>query len=322
MADDDLSTRLVESINASYGVHAGHRAAHAKGVLCAATLHPSAEATALSRAAHLCGPPVRAHVRFSNGSGDPGTPDAARDGRGMAVKFYLPDSTTTDLVALSLPAFFARTPEDLLAFNEARRVDPTTGQPDLARVGAYLGEHPEAMTAVNAAITHPIPSSYAALAYHALHAYRFDAADGTVRHGRYHLIPEDGEDRLSDEDAAARPADYLREELTLRLERGPALFHLRVELAEADDPVDDPTAVWPDGRTLIELGRLEITGLAFDRDRDGDVLVFDPTRVTDGIGLTDDPILLARPGAYAVSVARRTAAGHLNGSAPASTLRC
>jgi catalase len=35
--------------------------------------------------------------------------------------------------------------------------------------------------------------------------------------------------------------------------------------------------------------------------------VFDPTRVTEGILLTDDPILHARTGAYSVSVARRTA---------------
>ena len=174
-------------------------------------------------------------------------------------------------------------------------------------MGAYLAEHPEAMPAVNAAITHPIPSSYAALAYHGIHAYRFEAADGTARHGRYHLVPEDGEDSLSDEEAATRSPDYLREELASRLERGPAVFDLRVELAETGDPVDDPTAVWPEGRTVVDLGRLELTGLAFDRERDGDVLVFDPTRVTDGIGLTDDPILLARPGAYSVSIACRTA---------------
>ena len=65
--------------------------------------------------------------------------------------------------------------------------------------------------------------------------------------------------------------------------------------------------MWPDGRTVVELGRLELTGLAFDREQDGDILVFDPTRVTDGIEITDDPILLARPGAYSVSIARRTA---------------
>jgi catalase len=34
--------------------------------------------------------------------------------------------------------------------------------------------------------------------------------------------------------------------------------------------------------------------------------VFDPTRMVDGIELTDDPILLFRPRAYSVSVERRT----------------
>ena len=153
MTDDDLSKRLVDSINMSYGVHPGHRAAHAKGVLCAARLVPTSEAAQLSQAAHLGGGEIRAHVRFSNGSGDPTAHDGARDARGMAVKFYLPDSTTTDIVALSLPAFFARTPEDLLAFNDARRVEPETGQPDMERVGTYLAEHPEAMAAVTAAIS-------------------------------------------------------------------------------------------------------------------------------------------------------------------------
>lgn len=307
MSSDDLSVRLVDSLNAAYGVHPGHRAAHAKGVLCAATFTPASDAPSLSRAPHLAGPPVQAHVRFSNGSGDPSAPDAARDGRGMAVKFYLPDGTTTDVVALSLPAFFARTPEDLLAFNDARRPDPATGQPDLARVGAYLAAHPEAVTAVNAAITHPIPASYCALTYHSLHAYRFEAADGMVRHGRYHLVPDDAEANISDDESASRPADYLREDLGERLGRAPAGFSLTVEVAEAGDPVDDPTAVWPEGRAVIELGRIEVTSLAFDRDHGGDVLVFDPTRVTAGIQVTDDPILLARRGAYSVSVARRAA---------------
>lgn len=307
MGREDLSERLVDSINAAYGVHPGHRAAHAKGVLCSATFTPTARAARLSRAPHLAGPPVRAHVRFSNGSGDPTAPDATRDGRGMAVKFSLPDSTTTDVVALSLPVFFARTPEDLLAFNEARRVDPETGRPDLERVGAYLADHPEAMAAVNAAITHPIPASYATLTYHGLHAFGFVAADGTVRWGRYHLVPEGGDETLGDDEAASRPPDFLRDEIGARLAREPAVFDVQVQLAGEGDPVDDPTAVWPDDREVVDLGRLEVTALAFDRERDGDVLVFDPTKVPDGIRLPDDPILLARPGAYSVSVTRRTA---------------
>ena len=36
------------------------------------------------------------------------------------------------------------------------------------------------------------------------------------------------------------------------------------------------------------------------------MLVFDPTRVTDGIELSDDPVLRFRHDAYAESIARRT----------------
>jgi len=304
MPGDDLSERLVDAINASYGVHPGFRAAHAKGVLCAATFTPSAAAAALSRAPHFSNGDVRTHVRFSNGSGDPGAPDAARDGRGMAVKLYV-DGVITDIVALSLPAFFARTPEDLLAFNEARRADPETGAPNVERVTAYLSEHPEAITAVTAAMTHPIPASYATLTYHALHAFRFVAPDGTARFGRYHLVPEAGEHHLDDDAAAAQSPDYLRDELATRFARGPAVFRLDVQLAGDGDPTDDPTEMWPDDREVVVVGLLAITAFADDREHDGDILVFDPTRVTDGIEMSDDAILRARAGAYGVSVARR-----------------
>ena len=106
----DLSEQLVDALNSAYGVHPGHRAAHAKGVLCAATFTASPSAAAISRAAHFDGHPVRAHVRFSNGAGDPTVPDATRDARGIAVKLYLPDGTTTDVIGITLPVFFTRTP--------------------------------------------------------------------------------------------------------------------------------------------------------------------------------------------------------------------
>ena len=59
----------------------------------------------------MCASPTAAEIRPP--------PDGVRDGRGMAVKFYLSDGATTDIVAISLPAFFARTPQDLLQFNDA-----------------------------------------------------------------------------------------------------------------------------------------------------------------------------------------------------------
>ena len=264
----DLSEALVDGLNGTYGVHAGHRAAHAKGVLCAATFTPTPEARALSRAAHFAGPEVRAHVRFSNGGGDPTVADGVRDGRGIGVKFYLPDGTRTDIVGVSLPAFFTRTPEDLVAFNAARRPDPVTGDVDMDKVGAYLAEHPEAMTAVMAAIGHPIPASYATITFNGLHAFGFESEDGAVRHGRYHIVPAAGEQSIADDEAGARSPDYLREELVERLANGPALLHLDVELADDGDPLDDPTAVWPEGRDVVRAGTLAVTAARLrPRDR-------------------------------------------------------
>ena len=95
-----------------------------------------------------------------------------------------------------------------------------------------------------------------------------------------------------------------------------AAFRLVVIVANDGDEVDDPTVAWPAERERVEVGRLELTGPETEREQGDDILVFDPTRVTDGIGLSDDQILRFRPRAYAASVTRRSGA-----PAPASALR-
>ncbi len=307
IATDDLADQAIEAIEAIAGRHPGHRAVHAKGTLCAATFTATTEAALLSRAAHFAGGDVRAHVRFSNGSGNPSAPDyEPREGRGIATKFYLPDDSTTDVVGITLPAFFVNTVEGFLEFTRARRPDPETGEPDPDAIGKFIGDHPEALTAAGAVLTATPPESYLRCAYNALHAYRFVDGDGTSRYVRYRFEPEEGEASLTEEEAKERGPDYLQRDLADRLGRAPAAFTLSVQIAEDGDPTDDPTVVWPDERRRVELGRLEVTGLADDREQGDDVLVFDPTRVTDGIELSDDPIVRFRSDAYAASVLRRS----------------
>jgi catalase len=298
---------LVDAINDIYGAHPHTRAAHAKGTWCSATFTASPAASQLSRAAHFRGGPVSALVRFSNGSGDPHNHDGTVDGRGMAVKFDLGDGAHTDIVALTLPVFFVRTPEDFLAFTRARKPDPQTGRPDPAVIGAYLGAHPEAMPAVQASLAMRPPASYAQCTYNGIHAFRFENQAGEQRFVRYRWAPDAGEAWLDPEDAQSRDRDYLRAELGDRLAAAPATFTLSVALAADDDPIDDPTAEWPADRPRVELGRLEITALVDDPERDGGVVVFDPTHVTDGIECSADRILHAREGAYSESAARRMA---------------
>jgi catalase len=302
---DDLAEQVVDAINDVSGAHADHRAAHARGTLCGGRYTATPDAARLTRAAHMQGDPVRATIRFSNGGGDPGIPDYATEGRGMAVKLYLADGARTDMVALSLPVFFARTPEDFLEFTRARKPDPETGQPDMERIGAWFAAHPEAGPAIQAAVSAPPPASYATCAYNGIHSFRWLNDAGEERFVRFRWEPEAGIETLSPDDARARGATYLQEEIAASAAAG-AAFRLVVTLAEAGDPVDDPTAAWPEEREQVVVGTLELTGPEEEREREGDVLVFDPTRVVDGIELSDDPILRFRRHAYAVSVERRS----------------
>jgi catalase len=300
---DELAREVVDALNELTGRHAGHRAAHAKGTLMAGTFTPSG--AGLTTAAHMSGDPVPVTVRFSNGSGNPHAADYAQEGRGMAVKFYLPDGSRTDVVMIDQPCFFARTPEDFLEFARVRKPDPESGEPDMAKVGAYLGEHPEALPNIQYFLSTTPPASYVTCAYNSLHSFRWTDADGNSRYVRYRFEPEAGESTLSEEDAKARGRDYLQEEIAAR---DSTAFRMIAVIAADDDPVNDPTVAWPEEREKVELGRLELSGLDTEREKEGDILVFDPTRVTDGIDLSDDEILRFRPRAYSALVTRRSGA--------------
>jgi len=65
----------------------------------------------------------------------------------------------------------------------------------------------------------PVPASHAQMIYHAEHAFRFSAADGTSRFGRYRWVPQAGEALLSPDDATKRSPNFLRDELEARLRR-------------------------------------------------------------------------------------------------------
>jgi catalase len=301
-----LPEQIVDAIHDISGRHEDTRAVHAKGVVCEGSFTATPEAAALTRAAHMHGNPVPATVRFSNGGGDPAGKDSSKDGRGLAVKLYLEDGSRTDMVAITLPRFFVRNPDDFLEFTRSRKPDPETGQPDMAKIGAFLEAHPEALPAIQHALSQPAPASYAQLEYNGIHAFKWIAPDGAERWTRFSFRPLAEVAGISDEEAAERSPDYLQDEIRERLARGPVEFELEVTIAQEGDDPDDPTEPWPDDRERVVAGTLRIEGLDTKRERDGDVLVFDPTRVTDGIELSGDQILRVRPDAYAVSVERRS----------------
>lgn len=288
--------QALERINKVFGRHDGSRTLHAKGAFYAGSFTATPQAAALCRAGHLQGEPVPVRVRWSNGGGHPRNSDKGADVRGMAVSFRLPDGTATDLLGQTAPRFPVRTPEAFLELVEA------AGNP--LRLPMFLARHPDAIPAtvanVRARSIAP-PFSYAEVSFFPIHAYRWIAADGSDRWVRYRFTPQDGREQRPAGEFTGR--DRLREEILARLADHPVRHTLEVQVANADDDPHDPMSVWRGD--WFDAGTIEVTGPDPEREQGGEVVVFDPTRVVDGIELSDDPILRFRPGAYSASVSRR-----------------
>jgi catalase len=301
-----IGEQLVDVQRTLAGPHPGFRSVHAKGLLCHGTFRGSADAPRVTRAEHFQGQPLPAIIRFSNFSGNPNVHDGEPNVRAMSVKFALSTGRTADILANIIPVFPSHTPQEFLAFLQTFLPDPATGQPDGNRLPRFLAAHPAEQTFVKYVGEKGIPVSFAQAGYHALHAFRFTAADGSSRFGRYHWLPEGREAFLSPEEGSRRDPNFLRNDLDGRLRQGPVSFRLTLQLGASGDPTNDPTVLWPADRPVVELGRLDIHSIAPDgliKERE---LVFDPANRTDGIDLSDDPVLLVRSAAYSLSYDRRS----------------
>ena len=304
--DQLFAEQFVDALNALFGAHPGYRPVHAKGVVCEGTFTPAATAASVSRAPHFQGTAVPVTVRFSDFAGIPTVADGdpLASPRGMAIRFHVPGQIDTDIVAHSYDGFPTRTAEEFLDFVRALAASgPGVSSPK--PIERFVVHHPAARRFAEA--PKPAPASFATESYYAVNAFRFTIREGTSRHGRYRIRPEAGEADLDPAEASQRPGNYLFDELAQRLSRGAVRFRLLVQVAAEGDPVEDASLPWPAERPQVELGTLAVTARVADSAAAERRLLFDPARLVDGIELSGDPLLLARPAVYAVSYRRRNA---------------
>jgi catalase len=300
----DLSQQIAEVMFQIAGNHPGFRAVHAKGIVCQGTFTPSESARTVSRAAHFQSAEVPVTVRFSDSGGDPTIPDSSPDAapRGMAIRFKLPSGKGTDIVTNSHNGFIVSNGDDFLALQKAiAATDPSKPHP--WPIEAFLGGHPAALKFVKD--PKPMPASFATESFFSNNAFVFVSKDGAKQAGRYQILPIGGTQYLDDAAAKAKPPNFLSEELKARLAEGPAKFRLVLQLASPGDATNDSTVVWPEDRKTVDMGTISLTAVDADSTSAEKALAFDPTRLTDGIELSDDPLPALRSRVYALSVAHR-----------------
>ena len=125
MDDPNIAEELVDALVLPDG-SPNLRPVHAIGIGATGFFIASDVARDYCVAEHFQGQRILVTVRFSNGSGSAIEHDGWSDVRGMATRFHLADEAATDLIAMTLPEFFAPTPETFLSFAKAAKPAPVT----------------------------------------------------------------------------------------------------------------------------------------------------------------------------------------------------
>ncbi len=302
-------TTFVNQFEATGGKFAGYRRSGAKGICAAGEFVGTADARGLSTASVFSGKSVPVVVRFSVGGGNPNAPDNAKSQRNLALQFNLPDGERWMMGNISAPVFGASTPQQLLENLKVRQADPVTKVADPAKIKAFTDANPEVLLQGKHYASQPVPASFGSVNYWGVHAHGFVNASGAKQFGKWIFEPVGGQQGLTDDEAKAKGANFLFDDLRQRVKDGKVGFNFNLELAQAGDKLDSATVPLPEGRKKVNLGVLKITSVSEDGGGPCLTTNYNPMVMPKGVEASSDPMLAARAAPYAVSLGRRLGEG-------------
>ena len=301
--------RMMAAFQDVNGTHAGFRRNHAKGVCVTGWFDSSGQATALSKAAVFRPGRVAVVGRFALAGGMPFQTDAPAKVRSMALRFLLPGGEEWRTGMNNIPVFPVNSArgfyEQLVAFTP----DPATGKPDPARTKAFLAAHPETVQALALIKKRQVTSGFADSTFNSLNAFRFIDAAGASVPVRWSTVPVQPVAASSAEPSTAAD-NYLFDDLIAKIVQHPQQWRLIMTVGQADDPTNDATLPWPEGRRQIDAGTITIDQASSEDSGRCTAVNYDPLVLPSGIDPSDDPLLSARSAVYARSFTLRAEEEH------------
>jgi len=305
-------SQTVTALEETFGVHPGERRNHIKGTCAKGIFIGSNAAHPFTRSALFSGDAIPVVARFSLPGGNPQIPDYARVPRGLALEFRLPGGSRQHMTMLNTPMFGASTPKTFYDAVVAKRPDPATGKPDPAKLKAFRASHPDALAQSEYLAAHTPPVSWTNETYYGIHTFLFinkknetTPVRWRTTPVRWRFVPQDGEKRFSDKALAQAPSSFLERRLIERVKAGPVRWDMILTIGEPGDPQNNPTLTWPASRKEVKVGTLTILSAAPQKGGECEKINYDPLVMTDGINPSNDPVLLFRSPAYAISFGKR-----------------
>jgi catalase len=287
------------------------RVVHARGSAAYGTFTVTDDVTQWTSADFLStiGKQTEMFARFSTVAGSRGAPEAVRDPRGFAMKFYTEDGNY-DLVGNNTPIFFIHDPLKFPDFIHSQKADPYTNAQEPNNVWDFFSLSPEATHMFTWLFgDRGIPSSYRHMDGFGSHTYQWTNANGGQVFVKYHFKTDQGIGFLNSADAAQAAGldpESHQHDLVQHIDDGDfPTWTLKVQIMSAAEAASykvnpfDLTKVWSQkDHPLIAIGKMELNRNPDNYFSDVEQSGFDPGNFVPGIGPSPDKMLQGRLFAY------------------------
>ena len=287
------------------------RVVHAKGAGAYGYFEVTADVTKYTKAAFLSevGKKTDVFVRFSTVGGEKGSPDAARDPRGFAIKFYTEEGNY-DLAGNNTPIFFIRDPLKFPDFIHTQKRNPQTNLKDPDMFWDFLSLTPESVHQVTILFSdRGTPKDYRHMNGYGSHTFLWYNAEGERYWVKYHFKTEQGIENLTAAEAdklSGTDPDHATHDLFKAIERGEhPSWRLEMQIMPFEDAdtyqLDsfDITKVWPHADyPPMEIGRLVLDRNPENYFAEVEQAAFSPANFVPGIGPSPDKLLQGRLFSY------------------------
>ncbi|MFC0119187.1 catalase [Pseudoalteromonas xiamenensis] len=284
-ANQVVPNAAITAFEKKFGVSEGKRRNHTKGLCFAATFTATPEAAQYTVSPIFSGEPISVVGRFSHPGGNLHSEDAKTKVLGMALDFRYND-IHHKMAMLNVPFFSVPTPE---AFVEQLTITP-------AERGAFKAKYPSVGQFEQALMEREAGArDYFQQYYNSIHTFYLVNKAKERQPARWIFYSQNMTGLASD-----NSLDFAQQ-AAQKLASGPMAMDMIVAFPHVSDKLNDPTYQWVTSGERVNFGRLQITGL----DAECEPVNFDPTLVSPGFELSDDPVLKFRSPAYAISFGKR-----------------
>ena len=287
------------------------RVVHAKGAGAGGYLEVTADVTMYTKARLFSEPGKRteAFVRFSTVGGERGSPDAARDPRGFAVKLYTEEGNY-DIVGNNTPIFFIRDGIKFPDFIRTQKRDPRTNLKSPTAMWDFWSLSPESLHQVTILFSdRGTPRSYRHMNGYSSHTFSWINSEGERFWVKYHFKTQQGIQNFTRQEAtrlAGENPDHATGDLFEAIERGDyPRWRVCVQIMPETDAENyqinpfDLTKVWPHADyPLVEFAELVLDRNPENYFQNVEQAAFEPSNIVPGIGFSPDKMLQARLFAY------------------------